>query len=127
MGTQNTEKDEAMILSFANERILPDVEFVKEKVSGMTSWKNRKLYALVQSMDRGDTLLVSELSSLGRSLTEVLTLLNIFEEKHIQVFSVKENFQLNGEYLASKIMKGMLILFAKIEKDISNIQTKEEL
>jgi len=70
---QDTEKNKAAILSFANSKgFLGQVEFVEEKVSGLKSWKKRKLKDLVESMSEGDILIVPELSRLGRSLVEVL-------------------------------------------------------
>lgn len=74
---QDTEKNKADILSFANSKgFLGQVEFVEEKVSGLKSWKKRKLKDLVESMSEGDILIVPELSRLGRSLVEVLEVLN---------------------------------------------------
>ena len=125
---QNTEKNRADILSFANQQgFLGQVKFVEEKVSGMKSWKKRKLYDVVQSMQSGDMLIVPELSRLGRSLMEVLEVLNELTDKDVGVYSVKENFQLNGKDMQSKIMRTMLGLFAEIERDLIVARTKEGL
>jgi DNA invertase Pin-like site-specific DNA recombinase len=43
------------------------------------------------------------------------------------VFSVKENFQLNGDDVQSKVMRTMLGLFAEIERDLISARTKEGL
>ena len=103
------------------------VEFLEEKVSGVKSWKKRKLYHLVQSMESGDVLIVPELSRLGRSLVEVLEVLNILKDKDVAVYSVKESFQLNGDDMQSKVMRTMLGLFAEIERDLISARTKEGL
>ncbi len=44
------------------------VNIVSEKISGMKSWKKRKLFEVVQSLNESDILIVPELSRLGRSL-----------------------------------------------------------
>ena len=125
---QDTEKNKAAILSFANAKgFLGQVKFVEEKVSGLKSWKQRKLNDLVQSMSEGDILIVPELSRLGRSLVEVLEVLNELKDKGVKVFSVKENFQLNGDDIQSKVMRTMLGLFAEIERDLISARTKEGL
>ncbi|HKM39208.1 MAG TPA: recombinase family protein, partial [bacterium] len=125
---QDTEKNKAAILSFANSKgFLGRVEFVEEKVSGLKSWKKRKLKDLVESMSEGDILIVPELSRLGRSLVEVLEVLNELKDKGVKVFSVKENFQLNGDDIQSKVMRTMLGLFAEIERDLISARTKEGL
>ena len=124
---QDTEKNEADILKFANAQNFGKVEFVSEKVSGTKSWKNRKLKDVVDSMSSGDVLIVPELSRLGRSLVEVLEVLNILRDKDVAVHSVKENFKLNGDDMQSKVMRTMLGLFAEIERDLISARTKEGL
>jgi DNA invertase Pin-like site-specific DNA recombinase len=106
---QDTEKNKAAVLDFANAKgFIGKVEFVEEKISGLKSWKKRKLNDLVQSMQAGDILIVPELSRLGRSLVEVLEVLNTLKDKGVKVYSVKENFQLNGDDMQSKVMRTML-------------------
>jgi DNA invertase Pin-like site-specific DNA recombinase len=78
-------------------------------------------------LQQGDRLIVPELSRLGRSLVEVLEVLNVLTEKKVVVFSVKENFQLNGRDIQSKVMRTMLALFAEIEHDLIVARTKEGL
>ena len=125
---QDTEKNKAAVLDFANARgFIGRVEFVEEKVSGLKSWKKRKLNDLVQSMNSGDILIVPELSRLGRSLVEVLEVLNVLKDKGVKVFSVKEAFQMNGDDMQSKVMRTMLGLFAEIERDLISARTKEGL
>ncbi len=68
-------------------------------------------------MSEGDILIVPELSRLGRSLVEVLEVLNELKDKGVKVFSVEENFQLNGDDIQSKLC-GHLGLFAEIERDL---------
>lgn len=125
---QDTEKNKADILKFSNAKgFAGKVQFVEEKISGLKSWKKRKLKDIVESMEAGDKLIVPELSRLGRSLVEVLEVLNILSGKDVAVYSVKENFQLNGTDMQSKVMRTMLGLFAGIERDLISARTKEGL
>jgi len=125
---QDTEKNKADILKFSNNRKFGDhVEFIEEKVSGLQSWKKRKLKQVVDGLKAGDMLIVPELSRLGRSLVEVLEVLNELTKKDVAVYSVKENFQLNGADMQSKVMRTMLGLFAEIERDLISARTKEGL
>jgi len=124
---QDTEKNQADILKFANDREFGQVEFVEEKVSGIKSWKKRELFNIVQTLSAGDILIVPELSRLGRSLVDVLDVLNELSKRDVKVYSVKENFQLNGEDMQSKVMRTMLGLFAEIERDLISARTKEGL
>ncbi|GAH09090.1 unnamed protein product, partial [marine sediment metagenome] len=115
---QNTDKNELAVLKFANARGYSQVEFISEQVSGMTSWKRRKLYDVVEHMTANDILIVPELSRLGRSIVDILEVLKRLTEQGVKVFSVKENFQINGEDIQSKVMRTMLALFAEIERDL---------
>jgi DNA invertase Pin-like site-specific DNA recombinase len=124
---QDTEKNHAAILDFANARDFGKVEFVEEKISGMVSWRKRKLAEVVDHLKAGDRLIVPELSRLGRSLVEVLEVLNVLKDKDVAVYSVKEGFKLNGSDMQSKIMRTMLALFAEIEHDLIVSRTKEGL
>ncbi|MFC1895385.1 recombinase family protein [Thermodesulfobacteriota bacterium] len=125
---QNTSKNKADVLSFANSKgLIGQVDFVEERISGLKSWKKRKLKGLVDSMTSGDVLIVPELSRLGRSLVEVLEVLNELTNKDVAVYSVKENLQLNGLDMQSKVMRTMLGLFAEIERDLISARTKEGL
>ncbi|MFC2126083.1 recombinase family protein, partial [Bacteroidota bacterium] len=108
-----------------NQKDFGKVEFVSEKVSGAKSWKKRKLFDVVNNMQSGDVLIVPELSRLGRSLVEVLDVLKQLSEKLVRVFSVKENFQLNGDDMPSKVLRTQLALFAEIERDLISARTKE--
>lgn len=125
---QDVEKNKADILSFNNSKQFGGyVEFVEEKVSGAKSWKKRRLAQVVEDMQSGDKLIVPELSRLGRSLVEVLEVLKELTDKEVAVYSVKENFQLNGADMQSKVMRTMLGLFAEIERDLISARTKEGL
>ena len=124
---QNVKKNEAAILKFANDKNFGKVEFISEQVSGAKSWKKRKLAQVINDLQAGDNLIVPELSRLGRSLVEVLEVINILTENGVKVYSVKENFQLNGTDMQSKVMRTMLGLFAEIERDLIVQRTKEGL
>ena len=53
-------------------------------------------------MQKGDILLVSELSRLGRSLMEVMSILHSLMEKDVKVFTTKERYEL-GNNINSKV------------------------
>jgi DNA invertase Pin-like site-specific DNA recombinase len=63
---QNLEKNKADILHLANEKNLGKVEFVEEKIYGKVSWRKRKIAPLLEDLKKGDVILLSEFSRLGR-------------------------------------------------------------
>ena len=124
---QSLEKFKVDILKFANDKDFGKVNFIQEKVSGFrTSWKDRKLFNVISDLGKDDVLITPELSRLGRSTLEVLEILKEAKDKEINIYSVKEQLELNGS-MQSKVMSTMLALFAELEHDFISMRTKEGL
>src|SRR2546422_9671911 len=88
--TQDTKNQRLAILEFAHaERITVD-EFLELQASARRSAKVRKVDLLLARLAPGDTLLVSELSRLGRSVGEIITLIDTLVTRQIRVFALKE-------------------------------------
>ena len=97
-GAQELEKNKADILHLANQHDLGRVTFIEEQVSGRVPWRQRKVAEILASLQTNDTLIVSELSRLGRSMLECMEILSLATQQGIRVFAVKGNWQL-GESL----------------------------
>lgn len=123
---QDLEKNKADILHLANNKKLGHVEWVEEKVSGRISWHKREVGRLIEELEAGDTLIVSELSRLGRSMLQCMEILSIAFEKKINIYAVKGNWQLDSS-LQSKILAMAFTMAAEIERDLISQRTKEAL
>ena len=123
---QDMEKNKADILTLANEKNLGRVEWVEEKVSGVKDWKKRKLGEAFNALKKGDTIIVSELSRLGRSTLQILEIMKEAKERGVAVHAVKGAWTLNGS-MESKIVLTMLAMIAEIERDLISERTKEGL
>ncbi|MCP5207624.1 MAG: recombinase family protein [Hahellaceae bacterium] len=123
---QDLEKNKSDILWLAHEKSLGQVAFVEEQASGKTSWKKRKISSVIDDLDNGDSIIVSELSRLGRSMLECMEILSIAMDKGINVFSVKGNWQLDNS-IQSKIVAMAFSMAAEIERDLISQRTKEAL
>src|SRR5574340_999976 len=82
---QDPEKNRAAVLEYANRHNMGRVDFVEENVSGILPWRKRKLGGIVESIEPGSNLIAPELSRLGRSLLEVLEVLDILKGKGVKV------------------------------------------
>jgi len=123
---QDTEKNKAEILRFANERDFGKIHFVEEKVSGARSWKDRKIKEIIDELNEGDKLIVPELSRLGRSMLEIMEILALAKEKGIAIYDVKNGWELNGT-IQSKVMALVFSIAAEIERDLISKRTTEGL
>src|SRR6185369_1263902 len=93
---QDLQKNKADILHLANEKGLGKVHWVEETVSGRVSWRKRRIAEIIDQAQAGDTLIVSELSRLGRSMLECMEILSIAAQKGLKIFAVKGNWQLDN-------------------------------
>jgi DNA invertase Pin-like site-specific DNA recombinase len=123
---QDTDKNKADILKFANNRDFGKVQFVEEKVSGAKSWKERKLKGIIDSLKKNDRLIVPEFSRLGRSMLEIMEILKLAHDKGIAIHDIKNNWDLNGS-IQSKAMAAVFSIAAEIERDLIRKRTIEGL
>lgn len=100
--------------------------WVEEKTSSRKSLKNRKLGALLEKLQENDILISCEISRLGRSLLEVMRILETCLNKNCQVWTLKENYRL-GNDIQSKVLAFAFGLAAEIERNLISQRTKASL
>lgn len=92
---QTVENQKLSISKYAKSKNLPgNITRVSETESETKSYKDRQLGGLTEQLQKGDILLISELSRLGRSLFEVMEILGHLMKKEVLVISIKEGFEL---------------------------------
>lgn len=123
---QNIEKNKADILLFSNQHDLGKVHFVEEIDSGRTPWRERRIAAVLEELQEDDTIIVSELSRLGRSMLECMEVLALAVRKGIGIYALKGNWQLDQTIL-SKIIAMAFSIAAEIERDLISQRTTEAL
>ena len=123
---QETENQKYEILRYANDRKLGNVEILEETVSGRKSWKERQLGKLVEKIQKGDILIVTELSRLGRSMLEIMEILSILLRKGTEIHIVKSNQVLKDD-LQSKVFAMAFSIAAEIERELISQRTREAL
>jgi DNA invertase Pin-like site-specific DNA recombinase len=123
---QDVENQRYEILKYANEKKLGNVEILEETVSGRKSWKDRKLGKIIEKLQKGDILIVPELSRLGRSMLEIMELLSILLRKGVELHVVKNNQVLKDD-LQSKVFAMAFSIAAEIERELISQRTREAL
>jgi DNA invertase Pin-like site-specific DNA recombinase len=98
-----------------------DVVEKDEGVSGGVSYKDRKLAGLVKRMSRGDVLIVTEISRLGRSMADLNTLVNEeLKKRGVRLIVIKMGIDLDCSEL--KAVDQMLLyafsFAAQLEKEM---------
>lgn len=101
-------------------------EWINESVSGTVAIEKRILGSLLERMDKGDVLICTELSRLGRNMLMIMGVLNVCSEKGISIHSIKDHFDLTDS-INSKIIAFAFALAAEIERNLISQRTKEAL
>lgn len=100
--------------------------WIEEKISSRKTLKSRKLGVLLENLQENDILISCEISRLGRSLLEVMQILEICLSKNCQVWTIKENYRL-GNDIQSKVLAFAFGLAAEIERNLISERTKSSL
>jgi DNA invertase Pin-like site-specific DNA recombinase len=101
-------------------------KWIDETISGTKKVDKRKLGELLDILQKGDILVCSELSRLGRNLLMIMSILNRCIEKEVEVWTIKDNYRL-GSDISSKVLAFAFGLSAEIERNLISQRTKEAL
>jgi len=129
--TQDVNHQRLAILQFAQKERIQVDGFIEVTVSSRKSVKERKIDMLLEQLFEGDILIVSELSRMGRSVGEIITILDTLVRKQVRFLSVKEGIRLDSfqdsDDIQTKVMITLFGLFAEIERKLISMRTKEAL
>ena len=114
------------IQKFAEANHIPVDRWIEETISSRKPLQKRKLGSLLKTLQSGDILITTEISRLGRSLLEVMHILETCLNKSCQVWTIKENYRL-GNDIQSKVMAFAFGISAEIERKLISERTKAAL
>ncbi len=123
---QTHEHQKYEINQFAQNNKITINKWVEETISSRSPLHKRKLGNLLDEMKSGDILVSAEISRLGRSLLEVMRILETCLNKNCQVWTIKENYKL-GNDIQSKVMAFAFGISAEIERNLISQRTKASL
>lgn len=123
---QTVENQRFEINQFCNKQEMIIERWIEETISGTKDVNKRTLGKLLKKTQKGDVLICSELSRLGRSLFMIMEVLNYCMKKDVQVWTIKDNYRL-GNDINSKVLAFAFGLSAEIERNLISQRTKEAL
>jgi DNA invertase Pin-like site-specific DNA recombinase len=115
------------ILEWARKKDLKIDAFVEITISSRKTRKQWRIEEVLEMLADSDTLVVTELSRLGRSTAEVIALVNELVARNIRVIILKQNLDMSQHDMSSKIVITLFSLFAELERDLISLRTKEAL
>lgn len=123
---QNCSNQRFELETFAKKQNLTVDECIEEQISSKMPLCQRKLYKLLNKLKKGDIIIATEISRLGRNMLEVMGILQYCLEKECEIITVKENYHL-GSDIQSKVLAFAFSLASEIERQLISQRTKESL
>ena len=123
---QSTSNQKFEINRYATSHNIQIDKWVEETISSRKPLNKRKLGSLLAELKDGDILISTEISRLGRSLLEVMGILQHCLAQNCQIWTLKEHYKL-GSDIASKVLAFAFGLSAEIERQLISERTKMSL
>ena len=123
---QTVENQRFEINNFCQKEGLVVDGWIEETISGTKSYDKRALGDLLIKAGKGDLIVCTELSRLGRNLFMVMEILNTCMNKECRVWTIKDGYRL-GDDIQSKVLAFAFGLSAEIERKLISQRTQEAL
>ena len=124
---QDVDNQKLEILEYARRHDLKVDEFIEITISSKRTTKQRRIDEMMEKLEGSGILIATELSRLGRSTVEVITLVNQLLKQDVRVILTKQNLDITTHDMASKIIVTLFSLFGELERDLISLRTKEAL
>ena len=116
---QDADNQKHELLEYTNQNHLHVDEFIEMEISSRKGKERRRIEALMSRLQPGDTLIVSELSGLGCSTSEVIDVVNELLAKEIRLVAIKQGLNIPGQHdIQTRATVSMFNLYAELERDI---------
>lgn len=124
--SQDLKKQRHLLLEYAQYHQLLIDEFINVEVSSRKNSKERRIDELETKLDEGDTLIIAELSRLGRNMLETLNIINRLSEQGVQIIFVRQP-ELSTLGSHTKLLLAIYSYFAEAEREYISLRTKQGL
>jgi DNA invertase Pin-like site-specific DNA recombinase len=127
-GSQDLANQKMAALDYAKEKRFTVDRFVEVQASSRKNPAQRGIEDLLGTLAAGDRLVVSELSRLGRSLGQVIRIVDELVKRKVRFVAIKEGIRFEGKQdMQTQVMVTLFGLFAEVERDLISQRTKEGL
>ncbi len=125
---QDLNNQKLEILEYARKHSLQINNFVEIVASSQKGPKQRRINELLNKLENAKTLIVTELSRLGRSTVEVIDFINNLIQQEVRFIVLKQNLDIKHRHdMQSKVMVTVFSLVSELERDLISARTKEAL
>ncbi len=123
---QDADSQRHLLLEYAQAHKLIIDEWVAVEISSRKTTKERRIDELLARLKQGDTLIVAELSRLGRNMLETLNIIHELTENGVSLVFVRQP-ELSTTGPHTKLLLAIYSYFAESERDFISLRTKNGL
>lgn len=124
---QSLENQKHKILDYAYSHDIKISKFIEIEVSSRKEQKVRLIEELFEELQDSGTLIVTELSRLGRNMLEILNLIERFNKANIKIIFINQPELSTADNALSKLLFSIYGYFSETEREIISIRTKQGL
>lgn len=103
---------------FKNHGIDPErVDFVQEKITSYTTFKERAIYPILRDAKPGDIIYVCQLDRLGRTVEDIIQLVKFADKQGVELLTA-DGYRVTYTTPQGKMMLTMLAMVAEMEREL---------
>jgi putative DNA-invertase from lambdoid prophage Rac len=122
---QDLETQRLEIETYAKTKNIEIDDWIEVEISSRKKKRDRRIDELINGLRKGDTLVVSELSRLARSMRETHNIIHDIAKKKVEVHIIKQNLITKSDNdMATKIYINSFAMAAEIERELISQRTK---
>jgi len=114
------------VLNFCKRNNFNVTTWCTETVSGTKKENERELGSLLKRLQKGDILIITEVSRLSRKMMNIMNIIHQSIEKGITIHSIKEGYKFDSS-INSQVLAFAFGLCAEIERTLISQRTREAL
>ncbi len=123
---QDADSQRHLLLEYGNKHKLLIDEFMELEISSRKNQKERRIDELLIRLTQGDTLIVAELSRLGRNMLETMNIIHTLAANGVRLIFVRQP-ELSTIGPQTKLLLAIYSYFAESERDFIALRTKQGL
>ena len=120
---QTVQNQKLAIKDYCRKHRLHNIVWYSETISGTKRVEKRELGKLTNTVQSGDTIIITELSRLGRSMLMILQVCQKLLDMNVKVIVIKEGFTIEDN-LQTKVLIFAFGLSAELERTLLSERTK---
>ena len=97
---------------------LDDIDFVEEKITSHTSFKERAVFTVLNNAQPGDKIYTCQVDRLGRTVEDIISLAKFADSKGVEIYALKEQQTITYTTYTGKMYLTLMAMVAEMEREL---------